>query len=355
MNSRIRSLIQKLAKTRVDAFLIVSPANISYLLGLQSRDSWLLVSKKICIYFTDSRYIEEVRPRLAKEGVMAVTSAGPVFDSIALACAGFGLKRLGFEGHHISFAACRKLEQPLKEKGVRLCSLEGLVEEARQVKDKEELVKIKRSLRVTAEALKFAKKVIRPGIKEIEVAGEMERFIRYRGAADSAFGIIVASGPNSAFPHHAPTNRKIRNNELVLIDIGVERQGYKSDLTWVYFLGKINFLARKVKKVVLEAQALAIKKIRPGVKLSEIDRVSRDHIAKAGYGECFSHSLGHGIGLETHEAPRISAKAKGVIRQGMVFTVEPGIYLKGKFGIRIEDMVLVTKKGCVVLSGTINK
>jgi len=354
MQSRLKRILSNLSKRKLDCLILTSQQNISYLVEFISHDSYLLLSKKKSIYFTDSRYSEEVRPLLFKKGIDIAKINGPVFEALAVACKGLGFKRIGFEERNIPYAAYKRLSALLGSR-YNLIATNGLVEELREIKDPKELTNIKKALQITAKALKFAAKIIKPGKKELEVAAELERFIRYNGATNSAFDIIVASGPNSAYPHHAPGSRKIRNNEPVLVDIGVEYQGYKSDLTRVYFLGKINFLVQRVKKIVLKAQSLAIDKIKPGAKISEIDGVSRNFISESGYGNYFGHSLGHGIGLEIHEDPRISGKAKGILKEGMVFTVEPGIYLAGSFGIRIEDMVSVTKKGCVVLSGSINK
>jgi Xaa-Pro aminopeptidase len=353
MNIRLKNLSQKLKQESLDCLLVASAANISYLVKFTSRDSYLLVSKKKSVYFTDSRYFEEVKPRLLKQGIAVVNVHGPVSAAIARECEGLKFKRIGFEGHVMTCLEFKRLVEGLKGKA-RLLPSSGLVEGLRQVKDASEIALIKQALKITGLTLAFARKIIRPGKRELEIAAELERFMRFRGASNAAFDIIVASGPNSSYPHHAPTSRIIRKNEPVLIDIGVEYKGYKSDLTRVYFLGKINFLAQRVRKVVGNAQQMAIKEIKPGAKMAEIDGVSRGYIARLGFGKCFGHSLGHGVGLETHEAPRISAASKGVLRPGMVFTIEPGVYLAGKFGIRLEDMVLVTKKGCVVLSGSIN-
>lgn len=333
--------------------LVASAANISYLVKFISRDSYLLVSKKKSIYFTDSRYFVEVRPWLLKQGIAVADIHGPVFAAIARECEGLKFKRIGFEDHVMTCSELKRLADNLKGKA-RLLPSGGLVEELRQIKDTSEIALIKQALKITGLTLAFARKIIRPGRKESEIAAELGRFMRFHGASDAAFDIIVASGPNSSYPHHAPTSRTIRKNEPVLIDIGVEYKGYKSDLTRVYFLGKISNLTQRVRKVVSDAQQMAIKEIRPGAKMAEIDGVSRGYIARLGFGKCFGHSLGHGVGLETHEAPRISAASKGALMPGMVFTIEPGVYLAGKFGIRLEDMVLVTKKGCVVLSGSIN-
>ena len=353
MNIRLKNLSQRLKQEKLDCLLVTSAANISYLVKFKSRDSYLLVSKKKIVYFTDSRYIDEVRPLLKREGISAVNLHGPVFEAIGKECDDLKFRRIGFEGHVMTCLEHRRLAVSLKGKA-RLFPSGGLVEELRQIKDASEIALMKQALKIAGLTLGFARKIIRPGRKELEIAAELERFMRFHGASNAAFDIIVASGPNSSYPHHAPTNRIIRKNEPVLIDIGAEYKGYKSDLTRVYFLGKISNLTQRVRKVVLQAQQLAIKEIRPGAKMAEIDGVSRGYIVRQGFGKCFGHSLGHGVGLETHEGPRISATSKGFLKPGMVFTVEPGVYLAGKFGIRLEDMVLVTKKGCVVLSGSIN-
>jgi Xaa-Pro aminopeptidase len=225
----------------------------------------------------------------------------------------------------------------------------------RAIKRADEIAKIRKALKITALAIEFIRDFIRPGVKELEIAAELERFVRYQGAIGAAFDIIVASGANSCHPHHLPTSKRLADNDVVLIDLGVDYLGYKSDLTRVFFLGKINGLARRIYDLVLKSQEKAIKKIRPGVGADLIDAASRKYIDTKGYGKYFVHSLGHGVGINIHEDPCIASKSDDILREGMVFTVEPAVYLPGKFGIRIEDMVLVTKKGCEVLSGSINK
>ena len=331
---------------------LASPANISYLVGFKSRDSYLLVSKKKNIYFTDFRYIEEARLRLKGNAALARID-GPVSDLLAKACFGMRAKRVGFEENALTFAQYSKIRKALGGKA-KLVSADGIVEGLRRVKDKQELKNIRKAIRITQKALKFIKGFIKPGRTELEIAAELERFIRRQGATGAAFDIIVASGPNSSYPHHVSGSRKIRKNEPVLVDIGVEYNGYNSDLTRVFFLGKIKVLAQKICAIVLESQKRAIYRIKAGVRASEVDAASRKCIADAGFGKFFGHSLGHGVGLEVHEKPRLSSKDNSVLMPGEVFTVEPAIYLPGRFGIRIEDMVLVTKKGCGVISGAIN-
>ncbi|MCX5700110.1 MAG: aminopeptidase P family protein [Candidatus Omnitrophica bacterium] len=349
----INILLNRLKQESLDALIVSSAANISYLSGVIANDAYLLVSKKETIYFTDSRYTQEVKPKLA--GKMSLKRAnGSVFELIAKSCLDLELSRVGFEERSLPFAEYKKTKERLKGKAY-LVPTYNLVENQRQIKNAEEISKIREALKITAQALDFIKGFIKPGVKELEIAAELERFIHYKGAQGAAFEIIVASGVNSAFAHHKPTQKRLQDGECLLIDMGVECSGYKSDLTRVFFLGKINSLSRKIYEIVLKAQEKAIKKIRPGEEISRIDALSRKYIADNGYAQFFGHSLGHGVGLEIHEAPSVSGKNDALLKAGMVFTVEPAIYLPGKFGIRIEDMILVTEKGYEVLSVAINK
>jgi len=352
MNPRIRTIHTKLKKENIDGLIISKQANISYLTGYISRDSCLLVSKNKTIYFTDSRYIEEAKHSLKDCAIMQ--SNGPMMEAVTAACNKLGLKRIGFEEKYTSFAEYGKIKKSL-DKTAELIPTQGLTEGQRQLKCQPELENMARAVEITIGALNFIEDFISPGKREIEIAAELERFIRYNGATSSSFGIIVASGPNSSYPHHMTSRRIIKSNEPVLIDIGVSFNGYKSDLTRVFFLGKINPLYRKIYAIVREAQGRAIKKIKPDTSISRIDAAARQFIAQKGYAKFFGHALGHGIGLEVHEEPRISGKENNKLKAGMVVTIEPAIYLPGRFGVRIEDMVLVTRKGHEVLSGSLNK
>ena len=349
MSSRLESIYSALKQRGLDGLLVSLPANISYLTESLSRDAYLLVSLKENIYFTDSRYTEEAKIFL-KDDVLLRECNGFVFQHIAEEALNLELKNLGFEERHLPFAEFVKVKEYAKGK-FNFLPTQGIIEDKRQVKDAAEIVKLRKAARITALALEHLKQFLVPGVKEIEIVAEFERFIRYQGARGPAFEIIVAFGPNSSQPHYFSGERKLKKNEPVLIDLGVDYQGYKSDLTRVLFLGKINTLWRKIYNIVLKAQELAIKRIRPGAEMAEIDRVARKYIAAQGYAGCFTHNLGHGFGLEVHEAPHISDREASAIKPGMTFTIEPGIYLPGKFGIRIEDMVLITTKGYEVISG----
>lgn len=353
MNLRLKKTYAGLKSENLEGLILNSSANISYLTGYPSRDSYLVISKAGNIYITDSRYTEEAKAGL--RGVADVKKInGSLFKTIATSCRKLGLKRIGFESRYLAYAEYRKIRAHL-HKAIELVPAAGLVENLRQIKGPEELKKIRQAVQITLKAFEFIRDFLRPGIKEIEVAAELERFIRYNGARAPAFEIIVASGANAAYPHHITSRKKLRNQEIVLIDMGVDCDGYKSDLTRTFFLGKITLLARKVYDIVKEAQSRALRQIKPGADAAEIDAASRSYITQKGYGNFFGHNLGHGVGLEVHEAPSISSGKNYTLEKGMVFTVEPGIYLPRRFGVRIEDMVLVTPKGAKVLSGAVNK
>ncbi|MFH0738676.1 MAG: Xaa-Pro peptidase family protein [Candidatus Omnitrophota bacterium] len=353
MDLRLRNIYASLRKAGLDGLILSHPENITYLSRYRSRDSYLLISRKQNIYFTDSRYTEEAKNNLKAFSIQEIH--GPAFGAITQAALSLGLRNIGFEERYLAFDQYKKLKESLEEKA-RLAPTYGLIEEYRQIKNSEELEKIKKATQITVEALRFASSLIKTnGIREAEVAGELERFIRYNGGHTSAFDIIVASGANSSFPHHLTSHKRVQEGEPVLIDIGVDYAGYKSDLTRVLFSDRISSTFRKVYSIVRKAQDRAIREVKPGVFINKIDAAARQYIASKGYGGFFSHSLGHGIGLEVHEEPRIAEKEKNKLKTGMVFTVEPAIYLPGKFGIRIEDMVLVTRKGCEVISGALNQ
>ncbi|MDD5042997.1 MAG: Xaa-Pro peptidase family protein [Candidatus Omnitrophica bacterium] len=353
MNQRISFLCSRLEQRGLDALLLVSSANISYITGFPSRDAYLLISAGgKGVYFTDSRYSEEAQESL-KNPIGFRECNGTVFSGIGTSLREMGIARLGFEERHLSFAEFARLKE-LSGKAVELIPVHGMVEASREVKDKDEVEKIKKAVKITGLAYRHIKKLAVPGASEMEIAGEFEHFVRLHGCNGPAFDTIVASGPNSSRPHHLSGQRKLRRGEGVLMDLGVDYLGYKSDLTRVVFLGKINPLVREIYDIVRKAHDLAIERIHPGAEMSEIDRVAREYIASKGYAACFTHNLGHGVGLEIHEEPHFSRNEASAVKPGMVFTVEPGIYLPGKFGVRIEDLILVTRKGCEVLSGAIN-
>ncbi len=351
MNSRLRRLQKRLRALSLDALLITNPYNISYLADYKCRDAHLVLTAGEAVYITDGRYLQEMKRSL--KGVRVLDYKPSFSGVISSICEREKIKRLGFEGQELSYSFHQRLSKAISP--VEMVPFSGELEALRRIKDDSEIARIRTAADISVCAYRFIKEFIQPGMKEIEIAGEIERFIRFEGATCASFDIIVASGPGSALPHYQTSERKLKESEPVMIDMGVEYKGYKSDLTRVFFLGKINTLVSKVYSIVRSAQEAALAVIKPGIQLSKVDETARKYISSKGYGKYFMHSLGHGIGLEVHEDPTLSPKIPGVLRPGMVFTVEPGIYLPGKFGIRIEDMVLVTSKGCEVLSGSLDK
>lgn len=350
MNNRIDQLRASLRSAELNGLIVFSSANISYLTGNRSRDAYLLILPKRNIYLTDSRYYEEIKRSLKNFEVIKIEDS--FIQTLKQILDKTGVKSIAFEASHLSYAAYQKISKRLAR--VRLIPASGLIEGLREIKDRKELALIRKAAKIALEAFDFIEGQLKPGKTELQIAAELERFIKYRGGYAASFEIIVGSGPNSSYPHHQTSSRVIRQNEPVLIDAGVDYKGYKSDLTRVFFLGKMKLLVREVFDIVKEAQAQAIKRIKAGEPLRNIDAAARGYIAEKGLGELFTHTTGHGVGLEVHEAPRVSAKETKNIKEGMVLTIEPGIYYPGFFGIRIEDMVVVTKKGAQVISGTIN-
>lgn len=351
MSSRLNSLLEKLEAINIDGLLVSQEANVSYLCDFKISDSYLLVTQKERIFITDFRYLEEARRNIKDVKVFQYKN---LFRDIADLAKRFGLRRIGFEAKDLNFAEYCKIKEELNSK-IKLVDTFAVVESLREIKDERELGFIQEAIKISAKAFVFLKGFLRKGLRELEIAGEIERFIRYEGAKMSAFNIIVASGSNASLPHAKISDRKIQGKEPILVDMGVEVNGYKSDLTRVFFLDRIPLIALKIYNIIKEAQHKAIEAVKPGIEIREIDHSARAYIAKRGYGRYFGHSLGHGVGLEVHEEPSISGKNRGRLREGMVFTIEPGIYIPGEFGIRLEDMVLVTKKGVEILSGAVDK
>jgi len=350
---RLGKISAELDHHGIDGLFINSTANISYLTKYPSRDSYLLISKKKCVYFTDSRYTLEASKKLNKQFEICRIGSKAI-ATIAALSKKMGLKRIGVEEKYLNIAGFNAYKKELP-KGSKLFPVKDIIEQYRQIKEKEELDNIRKATKITLKALAFIKNFIKEGKKELEIAAEIEHFIRYEGASKASFDIIVASGPNSSFPHHLTSGRKIRRNEPVLIDMGVDLNGYKSDLTRVFFLGKMLPLQREVYETVETAQKMALLAIKSGIQVKEVDAAARQYITKKGFGENFSHNTGHGIGLEVHEAPNISSNNETLLREGMAFTVEPGIYLPGKFGIRLEDTIIINnRKVEVISSGSIN-
>lgn len=347
--NRFNKFVAILKKEKISGLLLSSQYNVSYAVGFYAPDSYALISPEGITLITDFRYTAEFEKK-AKPPIKIKEYKGTVFSTVIDIIKQKRLRQIGFESRYLAFAECEILNN-LSKRAFKWIPLKETLEPIREIKEEAEIQNILKGIQITQKTFAFIKTMLKSGLREVEVAAEIERFIRLKGATASAFNIIVASGPNSSYPHAAISQRIMRQGEPVVIDMGVEYNGYKCDLTRTFFLGKIKPIVRKIAHIVQEAQKQAIRTIKPGVIIKDIDEAARNYISEKGFGKNFGHALGHGIGLEVHESPSINKKNHHRINKGTIVTVEPGIYLPGEFGIRIEDIVLVTDNGAEVLSG----
>jgi len=358
-SGRQRKLQGALASTRLDGLLISHLPNIRYLCGFTGSAGLLFVEPSGCSFFTDSRYDAQAREEVA--GARVVVSRGNIVAAIAERIGsrkGSGRrparKTLGIEADHVTVAEKKRLAALLRPSHA-LRDAPGLVEDARMVKDGDELAAIRAAVRLGADLFQTALGAIRPGVKEVEVAAAMEYAARKMGAEEMSFPTIVSSGARSALPHGRASNQAVPAGAFVVCDWGVILSGYCSDQTRTVWAGKQQAEARAAYDAVLEAQLAATDAVKPGATVGEVDSAARKVLRKAGLGRYFTHSTGHGVGIEIHEAPRVASGQTQELNPGMVITIEPGVYLPGKWGIRIEDMVAVTTQGCEVLTPTSKK
>lgn len=343
--NRLRKLIEQ---AEVDALLVTNFKNVTYLTGFTGDDSFLLVTKSGETLISDKRYttqLEEECPGLNLEIRGPGERMLPVTMSVIEKS---GAKRLGIEAESATVSLERTLAKDLG--GREIVPTDSLVERLRIVKDKDEVEATRRACRQAERAFEVVRALITPEMTELDVAAELEYQARRFGAKALSFPAIVAVGPRAALPHATPTSATIKSSDFMLVDWGANSGLYMSDLTRIIVTAKISPKLRKVYGVVLTAQLAAIDAIRPGVTCEEVDRVARKIISKAGFGKAFGHGLGHGTGLEIHEAPRLAEGQKTKLQPGMIVTVEPGIYLPGWGGVRIEDDILVTRTGHEVLT-----
>lgn len=351
MKQRFRRIQTLLNQEGVDGMLLNTRANVSYAAGFHAPDSYAVIDKKGIGVITDFRYTADFR-RVCGEPVTVIQYKKSPFDSICDLIRRKKIRKLGFESRFLSFAECEILNKRLG-KNTLFIPLRKTLEVLREIKSPGEIARIRQAVHITRKTLAYVEKRLKPGRTEQSIAADIERFIRIQGADSTAFETIVASGPNSSYPHARVSRRILQEGDPVTIDMGVEYEGYKCDLTRTFFLGKISGIVQRARDTVRQAQLLAIQKIKPGIAAKAIDAAARNYIAKQGFGKNFGHSLGHGVGLEIHEGPSINKKNPSRLESGMVFTVEPGIYLAGRFGIRMEETVLVTDNGVEVLSADI--
>ncbi len=359
LKARHKLVREAMKELKLDALLLTHPADLAYLTDFTGDDSIGLVTKTDLHLVTDFRYVEQAQIEAAwlkvtlREGKMAEALSKTIVDT--------GVKRVGFDANFATFGQITALDAAAKEvlksdakskiKEIELVPLEDVMINLRKVKDDHEVGIIRKAVACAEEAFEAIKSELRVGQSESYLAGLLILELRSRGASGSSFPPIVAAGPNSSLPHYRPSETLVQKDQPLLIDWGAYYKGYCSDLTRTFMIGRVNPKMKQIYKVVLEAQLAAIAFLRPGVTTMQADRIARDVIEKAGFGKEFGHGLGHGIGRDIHELPTMrKTGGEEELRPGMIVTVEPGIYLPGIGGVRIEDDVLITHSGAEVLS-----
>ena len=345
---RVKKLQKRLQALRLGGFVSLDLTNVRYLTGYTGTSGAVAVFKNSAFFFTDFRYKTQAAAQVrSMKRVIAKSLIEEVGKSIKQA----RVKRVGYEQARLNVSQFKQLRKGATAKWVAVKP----VDELRIIKDEAEIKTMEKNFSMLAKVFASLPEVVYPGRREREVAAELHYRLAKLGGSGPSFDFIVASGTRSALPHGVASEKKIGKNDIVTLDWGWLLDGYCTDNTRTFFMGKPKPKLLEIHAIVLEANRLAIKKVAPGVPLKDIDAAARDYIRKKGYGDKFGHGTGHGVGLEIHEAPNVSPRSKDVARQGMVFTIEPGIYLPGIGGVRIEDVVVVTKKGCKVLTRRISQ
>ena len=344
-----RKKLRRLIKQQgIDALLVTNYTNVTYLTGFTVDDSYLLVTGTDEIILSDARYTTQLQEECPG---LKLDIRGPGVDmveAIARAARSAKLRKLGCEADSMTVGLQQRIDGKLSK--VEINATSGMVETLRLIKDRKEIDLLREAVRFAQKGFEVLRATLRGDLTEKQVAADLEHQLRGLGAKGCSFPSIIAVGDHAALPHATPTDRRIEESSFVLVDWGADGGLYKSDLTRVLATGKISPKLERIYRVVLKAQIQAIAAIKPGVTCHQVDRVARGVIEKAGFGKRFGHGLGHGIGLDIHEGPRLTSNNPQELQPGMVVTVEPGIYLPGFGGVRIEDDVLVTKKSHEVLT-----
>ncbi|WLV23540.1 Xaa-Pro peptidase family protein [Aciduricibacillus chroicocephali] len=337
---KLKKLRERFADAGVDGMLITSPVNRRYISGFTGTAGAVLITAKDALFITDFRYTEQAEAQV--KGFKVIEMKGTMNAEINQFIKELGIKHLGFEKLHVTFGEHESFKKVFE---TELIPVGGIIEEIRLIKTDEELSIMKKAAQIADDAFEYIQTKIAPGVREIEIANELEFFMRRQGATSSSFDIIVASGWRSAMPHGVASNKEIKSGELVTLDFGALYEGYCSDITRTVAVGEISDELDKIYHTVLEAQLRGVEGIKPGMTGKEADALTRDVINNAGYGKYFGHSTGHGLGMDVHEQPSLSHRTETKLVPGMVVTVEPGIYVPEVGGCRIEDDILITQNG----------
>ncbi len=345
MTQRIEKLRAALGELGADALITEKGVNRRYLSGFTGSTGWVIVTQKDAFLVTDFRYIDQAKEQAPHFTV--VNNERKATEAIAKVLNENGVKRLAFEGS-VSFSTYQEWNKAFE--GVDLVPTSGFLEKLRMYKDESELEVIREAVRIADEAFSHILGFIKPGVREIDVALELEFFMRRQGADAAAFDIIVASGERGALPHGRASEKIIQAGEMVTLDFGAQYKGYNSDITRTVSVGEPHPKMKEIYDIVLQAQVAGVQALKPGITGKEADAVTRDIITAAGYGEAYGHSAGHGLGIEVHELPNLSTVSPYVLEPGHLVTMEPGIYVSGLGGVRIEDDCLITENGCEILT-----
>lgn len=338
--SRVVQVQDKLKERGLDALLVTSPYNLRYVSNFTGSAGMSLITQDAAYFITDFRYTEQAEDQASHMTV--IIHKGDIYGEVEKVLSESQALTLAFEKDHVTFAEYEKMKEALS---VELKPETQLIEQLRMVKDESEIQLIQEAVRITEAAYVHILDYIEEGMTEIEVANELDFFMRSKGASGVSFDTIVASGKRSAMPHGVASEKKIEQGDMITIDFGCYYKGYTSDMTRTFALGDPGEELKKIYQIVLQANLKATQAAKAGITGAELDKVARDHIEQAGYGDQFGHTLGHGIGLEVHEGPSLSYRNSEPLQAGMVVTNEPGIYLPGLGGVRIEDDLVITADG----------
>jgi Xaa-Pro aminopeptidase len=342
---KLENLRASFEEQNIDGLLITNAYNRRYMTGFTGTAGVALVSKAEALFITDFRYTEQAAKEIADFHI--IKHEASIVEEVAKQAERMGITQLGFETDHVTYASFKTYEEKIN---VNLVPVSGVVEKLRLIKNPSEIKILKEAAEIADAAFKHILTFIHPGVTEIEVANELEFFMRKNGATSSSFDIIVASGYRSALPHGVATDKVIEQGDMVTLDFGAYYKGYISDITRTIAVGEPDPKLREIYDIVLQAQLRGVKELKAGMTGREADALTRDVISEKGYGEYFGHSTGHGIGMEVHEGPALASKSDLVLQPNMVVTVEPGIYIPGLGGVRIEDDTVITADGNEVLT-----
>ena len=342
-------LLKNLGDTKLDSLLVTHLPNVCYLCGFTGSAGVLLLTPDGNRFFTDGRYRDQARTEV--QGAQVIVAKGSALLAAAKALSGMRRGTIGVEAGHLTLASHNLLKEAVPPR-IRLRPVNALVEEQRMVKEPAEIERIRAAVLLAASLFEPTLALVRPGVRESAIAAKLEYAARRGGAERMAFETIVAAGPRSALPHWRASAQPVPRAGFVVLDFGVILAGYCSDMTRTVHVGRPTGRARQMYRAVQQAQQAAIAAVRPGIAASQVDRAARSVLRRAGLARYFTHSTGHGVGLEIHEPPRLGRGQRDILRPGMVVTVEPGIYIAGEGGVRIEDLVVVTETGCEVLTPT---